>query len=615
MSGEEWARAIAALDYAFQPIVSIYSGVCLGYEALLRGWEAGGFASIQELFDAAFDEQNLFHLELALREKAVRKFTEIHYHKKVKLFFNIDNRVLLMPDYSTSDTARILARCGLSPDTVVFELSEKHDLGSDAAITDASLASYRRQAYKIAIDDFGTGYSGLQLLYSSEPDFIKIDRFFIAGMGADSKKRLFVGKVLNLAHTLGIMVIAEGVETESEYSCCKDIGCDYIQGFLVQKPTTDIRELMEKHERISRLNTCDRRDKSLDHVLLNQEMEYLEPIHLHTPDTGYLTDMATVFDSFRKYKSYSFFPVTNGNDAPIGIIKESEIKEYVYSKYGKDLLLNKAAGRTLLDFVVKCPIADVNTRIENIIECFAIDGVAEGVLLTVNGRYAGFLSAKSLLRVVNEKNIAVARDQNPLTRLPGNTVIGEFLEHALEDRFSASVVAYLDIDHFKAFNDVYGFRQGDRAILLFADILKEAASRNGFFIGHIGGDDFFVGCKVNGFDILQVLLWIRGIVEKFSFDVLSLYDPDHRRQGFITSVDRDGRPKSFPLLSASGAVLHIPDATRTCTTEQVGAMIARLKMNAKSTPEKIAVATLGAGSPSSVLPFPESFPGKRMTVS
>ena len=259
MNTEEWGRAIAALDYAFQPIVSIYSGACLGYEALLRGWDDAGFASVQDLFDTAFAEQNLFLVELALREKAVQKFTGIQYHRKIKLFFNIDNRVLLMPDYSTGGTARILERFGLSPDTIVFELSEKHDLGGNAAITDTSLSSYKRQAYKIAIDDFGTGYSGLQLLYSSEPDFIKIDRFFIAGMEADSKKRLFVGKVLNLAHTLGILVIAEGVETESEYSCCKDIGCDYIQGYLVQKPTTDISELVEKHERISRLNSSDRR--------------------------------------------------------------------------------------------------------------------------------------------------------------------------------------------------------------------------------------------------------------------------------------------------------------------------------------------------------------------
>jgi diguanylate cyclase (GGDEF)-like protein len=594
MNAEEWGRTLAAVDYAFQPIVSIYTGVCLGYEALLRGWDAAGFASLQDLFDTAFTEKTLFRVELALREKAVRKFTDISYHKKMKLFFNIDNRVLFMPDYSPTSTVQILERYGLYPDTVVFELSEKHDLTNYADITDTSLISYKRQTYKTAIDDFGTGYSGLQLLYNSEPDFIKIDRFFIAGMEVDSKKRLFVSKVLNLAHTLGIMVIAEGVETDREYSCCKDIGCDYIQGYLVQKPTMDVRELVEKHEHIGRLNSLDRRDKSLDHVLLNQEMEYLQPIHLHTPEKGYVTDMATVFDSFRKYKSYSFFPVINGNDAPIGLIKETEIKEYVYSKYGKDLLLNKAAGKTLLDFIVKCPVADVNTRIENILEFFVLESAAEGILLTENGRYAGFLSAKSLLRVINEKNIAVARDQNPLSKLPGNTMICEFLERALVDHSSAYVIAYFDLDNFKAFNDSYGFRQGDRAILLFADILKEAANINRCFIGHIGGDDFFAGCKVTDAAIVQTLHWVRGIIHKFRNDVISLYDAKDRLQGFIVSIDRDGHQKNFPLLSSSAAVLHIPEMVRNSSTDQISAIIARLKKNAKDSPEKIALATLGA---------------------
>jgi EAL domain-containing protein (putative c-di-GMP-specific phosphodiesterase class I)/GGDEF domain-containing protein len=599
MDVEHWGHALAKLDYAFQPIVSIHSGVCLGYEALLRGWSDAGFESIKHVFDAAFEEKTLFLVESALREKAVARFVGIPFSERLKLFFNIDNRVLLMPDYSPVSTARILERYGLYPDTVVLELSEKHDLNSNLEITNASLVSYKRQTYKIALDDFGTGYSGLQLLFNTSPDFIKIDRFFIADMQADAKKRLFVSKVLSLAHTLGIKVIAEGVETDNEYYCCKDIGCDYIQGFLVQKPTTRIEELVEKHGHISQLSSSERRDRSLDHVLLHQEMAYLQPIRLHPSGTGHLTDMATVFDSFRKYKTYSFFPVINGNDAPVGLIRECELKEYVYSKYGKDLLLNRAAGPTLLDFVVKCPVADVNARIENIIELFAFDEVAEGVILTEDGRYAGFLTAKSLLRVINEKNIAVARDQNPLTRLPGNALIAEFLERSLDASSFSFVVSYFDLDHFKAFNDVYGFRQGDRAILLFADVLKQAAGTRECFIGHIGGDDFFAGSELgspelNGEDLRRAVEWIRRIIDKFCRDVVSLYDAEDRSRGFVVSVDRDGQEKRFPLLSASAAVLHIPPYAPSCSTEQAGAIIARLKKEAKGSADRIAVATLGA---------------------
>ena len=120
MNTQGWSRAIEAMDYAFQPIVSIYSGVCLGYEALLRDWNTAGFANLQDFFDTAFTEKALFQVELALREMAIRKFAKIPFHKKMKLFFNIDNRVLFMPDYSSVSTAEILERYALYPDTVVL---------------------------------------------------------------------------------------------------------------------------------------------------------------------------------------------------------------------------------------------------------------------------------------------------------------------------------------------------------------------------------------------------------------------------------------------------------------------------------------------------------------
>src|ERR1035437_1973453 len=93
--------------------------------------------------------------------------------------------------------------------SVCFEISERHEL-IFCQETASAFNAYKRQAYKIAIDDFGTGFSGLSLLYHSEPDFIKIDRFFIAEIENNPKKRLFVSDVIKLAHVLGIQVIAEG---------------------------------------------------------------------------------------------------------------------------------------------------------------------------------------------------------------------------------------------------------------------------------------------------------------------------------------------------------------------------------------------------------------------
>jgi EAL domain-containing protein (putative c-di-GMP-specific phosphodiesterase class I)/GGDEF domain-containing protein len=592
-----WKEAVDVMGYVFQPIVNIHTGVCIGHEALLRNFKNAGFATIQEVFDIAYKEQILFKLDLLLREKAVEKFSTIENYQKIKLFFNLDNRVLLMPDYSPGNTSEILKRYNLYPDMICFEISERHEFN---CFPDARtiLNMYKRQTYKIALDDFGTGYSGLQLLYHSEPDFIKIDRFFIAGIETDSKKKLFVAKVLNLAHILGIIVIAEGVETEEEFYFCKEIGCDYLQGYFVQKPTTDIRELKNKYEKIVLLNNHERRDKTLDRLLLHDRMEYLKPLHLYNREKNYFTDMSYVFETFRQHKNNTFFPVINGHQEPIGLIRERELKEYVYSKYGKDLLLNKAFGKTLMDFIVRCPVSDINTKIEKILEYFAMDENSEGILLTENGKYIGFLSARSLLRVINEKNITLARDQNPLTKLSGNTMINEFIEAALEDISSNYVISYFDFNNFKPFNDRYGFRQGDRAILLFADILKKASSMSKFFIGHVGGDDFFAGFKVGEKEISQIHGKIKYIIDKFRDDALSLHDQQDRANGYILSTDREGNEKRFPLLTVSAAILNIPAEERNMSLEEIGVLLAHLKKMAKYSTNKIALLPIhGTKSP------------------
>jgi diguanylate cyclase (GGDEF)-like protein len=398
--------------------------------------------------------------------------------------------------------------------------------------------------------------------------------------------------VLNLAHILGITTIAEGVETEKEFFFCKETGCDYVQGYFIQKPTVNLDEIYENYEHITEINMQNKRQITYDHKLLQDQLEYVEPVYLHDSRTGQLTDMSIVFEIFRTNKNNTFFPVVNGHDEPIGLIKERDLKEFVYSRYGKDLLLNKAAGKTLLDFIAKCSIAEINMKVEKILEYFSMDEFSEGVLLTENGIYIGFLSARSLLKVLNEKNIAVARDQNPLTKLPGNTLINEFIEQALRDREKRYIIVYFDFDYFKAFNDKYGFRQGDRAILLFSDILKITSTGNRFFAGHIGGDDFFAGFIIEEENILQTNNLIENIINKFANDVISLYDLEHREKGYIISTDREGNIKQFPFMTVSAAIINIPAEEINMTAEGLSHAIADLKKSAKHSETGMAFMTL-----------------------
>ncbi|CUW38378.1 Putative Diguanylate cyclase/phosphodiesterase(Diguanylate phosphodiesterase, EAL domain,12-240;Adenylyl cyclase class-3/4/guanylyl cyclase,407-519) [Magnetospirillum sp. XM-1] len=567
------------LTMALQPVVGIHSGDCHGYEALLRGTEAAGFESIQAFFDHCHAAGCLAEVELALRDKAVAAFASLAHHPRTKLFLNIDNRVLSIEGDSARRTRAILDRYGVPDSAVVFEISERHPLedGLDAV---ATFRHFKRQGFRLAIDDFGTGFSGLQLLYYSEPDYLKIDRFFVADIAADSKKKVFLAHIVTIAHLLGAVVVAEGVETEREFRICKEIGCDMVQGWLVQRPTVQWAEMLSHYPEIERLARQDRRAGTSDQRIIADQIARPEPLALDTP-------MEKVFERFRADKSATFFPVVDGAGAPVGIVRDQELKDYTYSPFGRELIANKCLGRSLKDFAVRCPVADIAAKAEQILEAYSAVERTEGILIVDDMRYVGFLSADSLLRVINEKNLATARDQNPLTRLPGNARILSWVCEALENRAQACLLAYFDFDNFKPFNDKYGFRLGDRAILVFGDLLAKAMAAAGGFAGHIGGDDFFAGFLGESAD--SAADTCRKLIADFAHDVESFYDDETRGRGHIVGQDRLGNTVRFPLMTVSCVAVHLTPGCGTCSSDDISRLLADHKKAAKQAADHLVI--------------------------
>jgi EAL domain-containing protein (putative c-di-GMP-specific phosphodiesterase class I) len=124
---------------------------------------------------------------------------------------------------------------GLPAERLVLEITESL-LMSDTEAVVATLTKLSALGVSIAMDDFGTGYSSLAYLWRFPFDKVKIDRAFTQGLGDDKKVALIVRSIVSLAHSLGIRVNAEGVETEPQAHLLRKMGCDELQGFLLGRP-------------------------------------------------------------------------------------------------------------------------------------------------------------------------------------------------------------------------------------------------------------------------------------------------------------------------------------------------------------------------------------------
>jgi diguanylate cyclase (GGDEF)-like protein len=573
-----WADIVATLDHAFQPVVNTHSGITFGQEALLRNYAAAGFPSIDSFFETCHANAILTEIEFALCDKAMVKFCRIPDHENVKLFLNMDNRTLAGGEAVATRIRDLAHLHGLAEDAIVIEISERHPLGTPAEMTQI-LHALRRHGFRLAIDDFGIGFSGLQMLYSIESDIIKIDGFFINGIAGDTKKRLFLSQILGVARLLGILVVAEGMETEEDYLTCKDLGCELLQGYLIQKPSADIAMLPLLHETIQEYSRKWKRRQESDAWIVREQIERVEPVHAGTV-------LLKLFERFRGNKNATFFPVIDAMGVPLGIVRERDLKDYTYAHYGRSLLENKSLDRQLHHFIIKCPVADINANIDKILENLTADKAFEGIIIVQDMRYIGFLSSNAVLRVLNEKKLAAARDQSPLTKLPGNGIIHEFVSEALNEPEIPYVLCYLDFDNFKPFNDKYGFRVGDRAILMFAEMLRKSLSYEGAFIGHIGGDDFFFAVR-GAQDFDYVAAQVAKVTETFGEEAASLYDEEARDLGFIVSMDRTGEIRRFPLMTVSAALVNLPASRAVGSVDDLSSLIAMVKTEAKNSNHRL----------------------------
>ncbi|PHO12607.1 GGDEF domain-containing protein [Malaciobacter marinus] len=564
---EDFSIIVDKLDYAFQPIVNTRTGKTFAVEALIRGYQNLGYKSILDLFDSFFDKKILYKIDLILRKKAIEKFSHIKI-EDLKLFYNLDNRLLYMPDYEKGNTNKILNELNIKENSICFEITENGSMQNKIMINKI-LTNYKNEGFNIAIDDFGTGISGLELLYLSEADYIKLDRFFIKDINKDSRKKLFCSSIVDMAHVMGIVVIAEGIETIAEYYTCKEINIDYIQGFLILKPSLNILDIQDTYEDIPYLFKNDRRNNK-SNLIDKDYIEFIEPLSINS-------SLHDLFLYFKEFPNNTFVPIIDEYKTLMGVVYEVDIKKLSYSQYGLSLAQNVSFKSRLSSYIKPSLSIEVSWGIDKTLEMFNLRGnKSKGIFVTKNSKYIGFINVNNLLSLSFKRNIEIAQNQNPLTKLPGNNQIDKFIKESFQSDDITHIV-YFDFNDFKPFNDYYGFRQGDRAILIFSELLQKNLSKNSF-IAHIGGDDFFVGFKNKKFE--KVYKKTNQIQQEFKQCVSSLYNEEDKENGFIRTKDRFAVMRKFKLLSVCSAIIEI---TKYSNSSNLDKVLGKIKKDSKLT--------------------------------
>lgn len=214
---------------AYQPIVSLGDGAIFGHEALVRGVDGGSAYSVLSQLTA----DTIYNFDQLCRVKAISMAQALGVSQTLSI--NFLPNAIYEPRRCLAATLAAARKTGFPLHLLMFELSETEKI-SDIGHVRNIIAIYREAGFRTALDDFGAGHAGLTLLADIQPDFIKLDMALIRDIDTDVRRRRIVAATVRLCDDLGIIPIAEGIETRAELEAVRDCGVDLVQGYFTGRP-------------------------------------------------------------------------------------------------------------------------------------------------------------------------------------------------------------------------------------------------------------------------------------------------------------------------------------------------------------------------------------------
>ncbi len=531
--------AARALTTHFQPIFSAKDGTVFGCEALARVDPKFAPQGIAPLFGAAREHGLVAPLDRLCRQAALECAASQDFGaRSERLFVNVCPETLM--DEGGEPVAALVERLGLPRERIIFEVTEESAV-QDYDLFARAIAFYRDQGFQIAIDDFGVGYGGLKMLAVIEPEYVKIDRHFIKDIERANVRRNLVDAIATVCHRLGIKVVAEGVENAADAAVLMEMGVEFLQGYGLARPAA---LWPPGGTQVPLPRACRSVVSSSDHTFIG---DIARPV-VSLPPSVPMSEARRLFIGDSALLS---LPIIEKECCAGMLHRRTFFEQQLSGPFGYGAALS--THRSVLELSQNVPFVcvEASETLEDVarsLQLRHLDSRSDDICVTSNGKYRGTVGVSALLEAIMQRSLLLARGANPLSGLPGN----EALHHEIEKRITQMMhfdVCYLDIDHFKPFNDAYGFDKGDAALHRLVDSIKRALAKEGGaddFAGHIGGDDFIVLTRPQ-----HSLILCREIIAGFEAALPELHGEADFAIGSYQATNRRGQSEKFPLMALS----------------------------------------------------------------
>jgi diguanylate cyclase (GGDEF)-like protein len=558
------------LRVVFQPIAALADGNVPAHEALIRGPVGSGFEFPDTIFFAADRE----HMRSALELECIRVALERVRSAAIpgRIFLNLSGMVLvsIARAWGLPELTLWFERCGVPLSKLVIEITE-HDRIDDIDYLKSITDALRAKGVLFALDDFGDGRSSLRLWAEIQPTYVKIDKFFTKDIERVNYKAQTLKALGHISEILGGTLIAEGIENELQLSIVRDLGISLGQGYFIGRPASEplcvaapsALDAIARQEVavLTESATASSKDISAERLIIAAQPVTLDACN---------DEVLQIFQSNAELHALAVV----AEQRPVGLINRRVFMDRLTLPFQRELLGKRQCSL----FMDKTPrLVERSSGVSDMINLLTSDDqryLSEGFIIVDNGIYIGLGTGEQLVRMVTEHRLEAARHANPLTFLPGNIPISQHIEKLLRNKkhFHA---AYCDLNHFKPFNDQYGYWRGDEMIRLLSGVVLTGVDSRLDFIGHVGGDDFVV--------IFQSEDWLERchtIVRTFNERARGLFDAEAIERGGIEAEDRNGQPAFFPLTTLAVGVVNINPA-RFRRAEHVASAAAVAKRQAK----------------------------------